>query len=223
MIAEIAPARLRDTALLENLPEEALIDLAQHCRYMELPAGETLFRQGDPGDALYVLEDGQIHIVRTYPSGEEIILATQGPYYAIGELSMVADQPRTGSVVAVSDCTLIALDRETFVNTCNRVPEMMASILSHLGLRLYEMNLQVREHALKNVGSRIASLLMMLSNGGENPRLENVRIPRLARATATDSDTVDLFFRDWTKRGYIAFDGQALTIKDMDAIKNLAG
>src|SRR5690606_2758522 len=118
---------------------------------------------------------GQIHVVRVYPNGEEIILATHGPYYAIGELSMVANQPRTGSVVAVSDCTLIALDRETFVNTCNRVPDMMATILYHLGLRLYDMNLMVREHALKNVASRIASLLMMLAD--ENDTIPDVRIP----------------------------------------------
>ncbi|MEQ8675605.1 MAG: Crp/Fnr family transcriptional regulator [Aggregatilineales bacterium] len=221
MIAEVAPARLRDTALLENLPEDALIDLAKHCRYMELPAGETLFHQGDPGDSLYVLVDGQIHIVRVYPSGEEIILATHGPYYAIGELSMVADQPRTGSVVAVSDCTLISLEREAFVQTCNRVPEMMSSILSHLGLRLYEMNLLVREHALKNVESRIASLLMLLAR--DTPRVDDLRVPRIARATATDADTVTLFFRKWTKLGYIALEGQSLILKDMDAIRELAG
>ena len=222
MIAEVASDRLRDTALLENLPEEALIDLAKHCRYMELPAGDTLFKQGDPGDALYILEDGQIHVVRVYPSGEEIILATHGPYYAIGELSMVAHQPRTGSVVAVSDCTLISLEREAFVNTCNRVPEMMSSILSHLGLRLYDMNLLVREHALKNVESRIASLLMMLASGNDNPRID-VALPRIARATATDSDTVNVFFRKWTKLGYVSLEGQALIIKNMDAIRELAG
>ncbi len=223
MIANIDFQKLRDASLFKNLPEAVLRELAQHCRYIELPAGEMLFQQDDPGDALYILEDGQIHIVRKYDSGEELILATEGPFYAVGELSMLVGQPRTGGVLAVSDCTLIALERQPLMDICARVPAAANQILEHIGLRLYRMNLLVRENAIGNVEARIASILLLLSNGEAGPIATPVRVSRIARATAVEADVVDRIFQQWVNHGYIAFDGHQIAITNIDVIRDIAG
>ncbi len=214
---------LRDASLFKAVSDEALIELAKHCQYVELMAGEFLFHQGDPGDTLYILHDGQVHIVRRYPSGEEIVLATEGPYYAIGDLSMLSNQPRTGGVLAVSDCTLIALRRDAFLAACARIPEIAAKAVGDLSQRLYRMNLLVREYAIGNVAARIASAVVLLSGGHNGVVPGTVRANRLARAVAIDADAVERILKDWEKRGYISFDNRTLTIHNIEALDNIAG
>mgnify|MGYP006429067831 CR=1 FL=1 len=214
---------LQDARLFRDFPDDVLIDLAQHCRYIELSAGQSLFQQSDPGNNLYLLSEGQIHVVRHYPNGEDVVIATEGPYYVIGELSMLANQPRTGGVVAVSDSTLIELARTDFMMACERVPEVATAVLSYLSLRLYRMNLVIRENAIGNVAARIASVLLLLSGGEPELIATPTRINRIARAVAIDGDTVDRILHDWVQRGYITFDSQTIRVLNIEAINNIAG
>ncbi len=219
----VAYQKLRDADLFKDFSETALQKLAQQCRTIELPAGATLFEQGDPGDSLYLLETGQIHVMRQYPDGEQVILATEGPYYVVGELSMLVNQPRTGAVVAVSDCTLIALQRQTFVDVCAEMPDVAIKVLAEVSTRLYRMNLQVRENAIGNVAARVASVLLLLTRGGNVTVDQPVRVSRVARAAATDADVVERLLSQWQQQGYITFDGQHLTVLDADVLHNIAG
>ncbi len=215
--------KLRDAEIFKNLPEDILQELAGYCRCVELSAGETLFEQNAPGDSLYVLQTGQIHVMRQYPDGEQVVLATEGPYYVIGELSMLVEQPRTGTVVAVSDSTLIALQRNAFVEVCTRWPELAVSVMAYLGQRLYRLNLQVREHAIGNTAARVATLLVLLSGGKNGPVEAHIRVSRIARATATDADVVERLLQDWTRRGYIDYESRRITIHDIETLRDIAG
>lgn len=223
MSTQVQYQKLQDAQLFQKLPEQALTTLAKNCHYRELAAGETLFQQGDPGDSLYILHDGQIHIVRRYDNGDEVVLATEGPYYVIGDLSGIVGQPRTGSVVAVSDCTLIGLSREALLDACAHVPGVATEVIAHLAQRLYRMNLLVRETAVGNVAARIASVLLMLSNERSGLIGSEVRVTRLARAVAVEADVVDRVLQGWIKQGYITFDGRSLTIENIEPLKIIAG
>jgi CRP-like cAMP-binding protein len=215
--------KLRDADLFKTLSEPLLHELAQHCYAVELAAGDTLFPQNAAGDTFYLLETGQVHIVREYPDGEHVILATEGPYYVIGELSMLVGQPRTGAVVAVSDSTLIALPREGFNRVCESHPELAVEVMNYLGMRLYRMNLLVREFAISNEAARVASVLLLLSGDQDGAVSSEVRIRRVARAAATDADVVDRLLKSWVDEGYITFDGRRLTIHDIAMIQKIAG
>lgn len=214
---------LQDARLFRDFPDNVLIDLAKQCHYIELLAGQSLFQQSDPGNNLYLLTEGQIHIVRHYTTGEDVIIATEGPYYVIGELSMLANQPRTGDVIAVSDSTLIALARSDFMAVCERAPEVTTALLSYLSYRLYRMNLLIRENAIGNVTARIASVLLLLSNGESGSIATPIHINRVARAVAIDGEAVDRILREWVDRGYITLANQTLTILNIEAINNIAG
>lgn len=214
---------LQNAMLFRDLPDEALIELAKHCHYLELPADEMLFQQDDAPDALYLLEDGQVHIVRKYPNGDEVILDTEGPYYVIGELSTLAAQPRTGGVLAVSDCTLIALERGALMDVCSHIPDVASGVMSYLATRLYRMNLLVRENAIGNVAARVASTILLVSGGKTGEVAEEVRINRIARAAAVDADTVDRLLQDWAMLGYLTFDGHKMSIRNLEMIHHIAG
>lgn len=215
---------LRDVDLFRAADEAALEDMAQHCSRIELAADATLFEQNAPGDALYVLEYGQIHILRQYEDGEQVILATEIPFYPIGNLSMLCGQGRTGTVVAVSDCTLIVLKRSTWLALCDRHHGLALAVQEQLARRLYRMNLLVRENAIGNAAARLASLLLLMADDmPENPLTQPLRVLRMARATATDIDVVEHQLNDWEAAGLIRLAEGQLEVLDIPGLERLAG
>lgn len=211
---------LRNSFLFVDVNDERLKEIARYLKPTLLEAGETLFEQDDDSDAMYFMESGQVHVIRHYPDGDEVILATEVPYYVIGELSMLANEPRTGSVVAVGDCDLLKLSREDFIDIFTKMPEVAVNALDDMGKRLYKLNLRVRENAIGNVGARLASVLIMLE---ENQKIQAISITRMARATAMDADVVERLLRQWERKGIISLDDKKITIKDKIAIQILAG
>lgn len=77
---------------------------------MHLPAGDLLFREGDPPTTAFILEDGQVEI-RATQRGRPVVLAVLGPGAIIGEMAVIDDAPRTATAAALSDCRLRVLDR----------------------------------------------------------------------------------------------------------------
>lgn len=214
---------LKSSFLFKDASDAVLQAVANYCQPMELAAGETLFEQDSEADALYFLEEGQIHIVRTYPNGDEVILATEVPDYVIGELSMLANQPRSGSVVAIGDCELLKLSREAIIEVCNQYPDLAVRALTQLGNRLYQLNLRVRESAIGNVSARVASVVLMLCHYQAGQTIHEVRVTRIARATAMDADVVERLLKQWDAQGILHFDGQELSIHNLAALQALAG
>jgi NTE family protein len=95
------------------LDDAALDAIRERLQWLQLAAGETLMRQGDPGDALYLLvsgrlrvyidEDGERRVVREIPRGE-----------VVGEISLYTDTPRTATLVAIRDSRLVRLTKDDF-------------------------------------------------------------------------------------------------------------
>jgi CRP-like cAMP-binding protein len=96
------PQTLGRVHLFRNLPQEHLQALESAAQRMLFQAGETVFRQGDPPDWLYVVEEGTVDIV--LPSeGEEIVLASFAPGSFFGELGLFDQQPRNATARAAAD------------------------------------------------------------------------------------------------------------------------
>ena len=208
---------LRNSFLFQDIDNMLLRLIAAHLQPMTIHAGETLFEQDSEADAMYFLESGQVHIMRHYPDGNEVILATEVPYYVIGELSMLANEPRTGSVVAVGDCDLLKLSREDFLAIVKNTPEVAVGALDDLGKRLYKLNLRVRESAIGNVEARLANILLLIENK------QTLSISRIARATAMDLDVVEQILRQWERQSIISLKDKNLSIKNVHALQTLAG
>ena len=88
-----------------------------------LSPGEIVFDEGDPGDHLYVIQSGEVELVRESPENQRVV-ARVGAGDFFGELGVVRGGPRTARAVAVSTTRLIALDRETLEGMCMEQPEI---------------------------------------------------------------------------------------------------
>ena len=106
---------LRKSAVFRSLDAELLTDLESVLDRVMLPGGEVLFREGDPADSLYMVINGRL---RTLRSGAREL----GPGDTIGESSVLANVPRTATVIALRDSLLARLSRASFEQICTRHP-----------------------------------------------------------------------------------------------------
>jgi CRP-like cAMP-binding protein len=127
---------LAATPLFAGLSSEVLEALVGNLELVELEPGQLLFREGDPGDALYVVVEGEVS-VRTMgpPVGEEQRL---GPGAFLGEVALLTDQPRAATVTAVTMAELLRIDRGTLADVLGEHGDMLRAVLRFVRDRLVE-------------------------------------------------------------------------------------
>lgn len=102
---------LRNVPLFANLPEEDLYRICEMATRVSLEAGEELFAEGSPGNKAYVIESGELEIVKV--SGKRnVLLALRTTGEVIGEMALLQDRPRMASAVARTPVQLITIGRE---------------------------------------------------------------------------------------------------------------
>jgi CRP-like cAMP-binding protein len=101
---------LQGVAMLQTLPLPAIEQLARGLEPLEVPAGETVFRQGDIGDRYFVIESGEVEVF-----GDGKVITTLGPGQGFGEIALLRRVRRTATVRATRPLRLHALGSEYFL------------------------------------------------------------------------------------------------------------
>ena len=99
-------------------------------------AGEFVFKVGDPGETMYIVNEGEVDIV----DGSGTTLGTAGPGCIVGELALIDDEPRSASVVAKTDCRLVPVDRRRFQYMVQETPFFALAVMKVLADRLRNKN-----------------------------------------------------------------------------------
>ena len=135
---------LRRSPLFEMLSEAELQVLAELSRARLFAAGDPVFREGDAGDALFVLAQGEVEVVARSASGEELPLAVLAPPEAFGEMSLIDREVRSATVRARMDCVTLQLGAENFTAFRNRSRDgftlFLVNVSRVLSSRLREAN-----------------------------------------------------------------------------------
>jgi anion transporter len=126
---------LRTVSLFAELPREVLARLVSEFDELDVPAGHTVFAQGDPGDALYVVVSGAVE-VRGERGGQGQRVAVLGPGDCLGEMALVTGDPRSATVVALSPTRLLRLDKERFQALSERHPVFLRELARVLCRRI---------------------------------------------------------------------------------------
>jgi CRP-like cAMP-binding protein/Zn-dependent protease len=134
-----AAALIDELPIFEDLPEDALSDLAGRVQLRNVPAGKTVFRQGDRPKAFYVVRRGTLRVVEEQDAaGNERVLRTLGRGESFGELGLVDGTARTATVRASVDSELFEVDEATFdrlLADTVRVPEFAPTVQAVAELR----------------------------------------------------------------------------------------
>jgi CRP/FNR family transcriptional regulator, cyclic AMP receptor protein len=132
----------RDLEVLRKIPLFAKVDpaklklLAFTSERLNYLAGDELFHQGDYGDAAYIILDGEADVLADSPKGA-IKVASLGKNEIIGEIAILCDVPRTGTVVAHSDLETLRVSKEGFFHLVNQFPNVGIEVMSALASKLH--------------------------------------------------------------------------------------
>lgn len=103
---------LREVVLFKELAEPHLAALASQFQERRLRQGGVLFREGDPGQELYVIREGRVIVSKGVTGRVEQVLARLGAAELFGEMSLFDQAPRSATVQAETEVVLLCLDRE---------------------------------------------------------------------------------------------------------------
>jgi CRP/FNR family transcriptional regulator, cyclic AMP receptor protein len=152
--------------------------IAPMLRQRRFRAGETIFHEGDPGDAMHVIASGRAKISIESNEGEEAILVTLGPGEVFGELVLLDDAPRSATAVAVEPTVTYTLSQPAFGPLMADNEAFRTAILRNLTLDLRRLTTHVSELHFLDLGGRLASRLARMAEEAAPGQARDVRLGR---------------------------------------------
>lgn len=126
---------LKGVDLFRSIPGEELSHIAQITDEVEFNPQQLVFKEGDQGDAMYLIVDGTVKV----HSGDHVF-AELGSKQCFGEMSILDSEPRSASITALSELSLLKIRREDFTEILAEKPEISQGIIKVLTRRLREAN-----------------------------------------------------------------------------------
>lgn len=211
--------------VLSGLPKALLSGLFQSAVTHNLREGELLFRAGDVGDGCYRIQTGLVKIVVASREGEEHIISLLGPEAVVGELSMIDGRPRSASVVAIADCSLLFISRDKFQRYTDAHPELSNYLVRTLAGRLRDADDALAAATFLSVKARLARALLNVADyvgkdNGDGQIELRLKIGQgdLAAMAGVARENVSRTMSDWRKRNIVTRSSSYYCINDPAAL-----
>lgn len=193
-------AALRASAVLHLLPAATLDRLAALGGSMNLARGEILCQQGEPGDAVYIVLQGEIEVLLRAPDGHEVRVAALGPGSLVGDMAVLDGGPRSADMQATRPCLLWRIPRAALIETLEADPKTAIVLLSELSRRLRSANEALDASARLDLGGRLARLLLK-ERGAKG--LVTLTQTEMARRVGASREKVNRKLHAWASEGRV--------------------
>ena len=173
---------------------------------------QTIFTQGDPSDAVFYLQKGRVKLAVVSKNGKEATLGilTEGDFFGEGCL---AGQPlRMCSATAVTDCTVMRINKKSMMEVIHRERAFSEMFVSYLLTRNIRYEEDLVDHLFNSSEKRLARILLLLAHFGKEGKPE-VAIPKISQETlaemvGTTRSRVNFFMNRFRKLGFVRYNGE---------------
>jgi CRP/FNR family cyclic AMP-dependent transcriptional regulator len=185
--------------------------------------GETVFRQGDPGGSLFIVEAGRVKITTLAPDGRETIIAVVGPGEVFGELSLLA-QRRTADARAMEPTALLALSHDAVRSYLVAHPAAAWELVRALTRIVLRQDRIIQDMAALDVAGRVARQLLDFAADHGEPVGDAVRIgvpllqEEIAQMVGASRESVNQALASFASRGWVAIEGRSYVLLDREAL-----
>lgn len=218
-------ALIKQVPLFKTLQPEDSRRIADLLKGRFLKRGDTLFRKGDEGKALYLIIKGKIKISVTSRLGNEVILAILSDGDFFGEMALLDGLPRSADAVANEDTELLVLSRTEFLSFVAHNESAAMSILFSLSQRLRKADDFLADTCFLNIGSRLAKKLLELVeiHGRKEGDATQIRLSltqsELASMVGATRESINKELRKLRDRGLVTKEGRMLTVHNLERLK----
>jgi CRP-like cAMP-binding protein len=186
-------------------------------------AGDVIFREGDIGREVFILQEGRVRVLKRVRLVERSLQILK-PGDLFGEGALLPNTPRTSSAVALSDVVVLALDPDTFGALLQGSAAVAMRLVQQLVRRLRDAEDQIENMMLRDNQSKIVNALLKLA--GEAGRTSgSAQVPvsplELSSRSGLDVDTVKRGVLQLREGQYIRIVEEKVVIDDIDALRRL--
>ena len=144
-------ATLRSVPLFSSLDSKATAELGEYLTIHDYPKAARIFKDGDPGDAMYLIDVGKVRISIIDTDGVDVTLAELGPGDFFGDMAMLDGLGRSANATAMENSRLAKLTRDDFLLFMKSDPRVTLELLTALTLRLRRTDELLRHRVSRNV------------------------------------------------------------------------
>lgn len=183
----------------------------------DIPKGTVLFREGDPGKEMYVIQSGKVAISKKVRDVEKV-LAVLGPGEFFGEMAIISNKPRNASATIEEEARLLVIDPRTFEAMIRGNAEIAVRMIKKLADRLSDADAQIETLLLADPHSRIVHHMLHLCQSRGRQGEEGIEIDfpvrDLPRELAVGEPAIRFMLHRLERSGLIEVQGDRLTVRD---------
>ncbi len=180
---------LQRVPMFEGLSSRHLRVIADISEEEQLAANKYVFEEGQPGDKMYIIVDGQVAIEKVVEGGHPITLGTLEKRDILGDMAVLDDQPRSASAKTLQDATLLAVGSNSIHDLIREYPEIAFGLLKFCAQRIRDSNKRMQAMGEKPAAGPAASASPAVPR---TPRLQVTHGPDTGKAFAITGDVVKL-------------------------------
>lgn len=221
----VGAALLRRTVMFGAMEQTALEQLAGRALQRSYRRGEVIVREGDPGDALFVVVDGLVKVYVTSAGGDEMLLVTLAPPAVFGELPLVDGGTRSASAAALQATTVLTVTRSALLEGLSGDVRLADGLLRSLGSLVRRLTDQAADLVFLDLHGRVAKLLLRIAEknppapGGEWELDLHLTQAEIASMVGGSRQSVNQVLRSFERRGLVELDGRRVVIKQLDRLR----
>jgi CRP/FNR family transcriptional regulator, cyclic AMP receptor protein len=151
----VDPAFLANISLFQQLDDDERGVLASAMVERAVKAGETLFRAGEPGDSMFIVQTGRVELFVKDKAGQKIVLHVSEPGEFFGELSLLDGGSRTATGCVLDEGVLLILDREDLQQLFRKRPDAALDMLATMGRMTRRANSLLQARVSRNVNEKV--------------------------------------------------------------------
>jgi CRP-like cAMP-binding protein len=174
-------------------------------------AGQVIFSQGDPADAIFYIVRGKVKIIVTSERGKEAMIAMLGEGDFFGDTCLIGQPLRAATAIALTESILIRFDKAEMLRVLDAESEFAEMFTLHLLARKSRMEADLADHLLNSSEKRLARILLLLANfdkdGEPKPITARITQEMLAEMVGTTRPRVSFFMNKFRKLGHVDYGG----------------
>jgi CRP-like cAMP-binding protein len=177
----------------------------------EYSKDQMVFSQGDPANAVFYIQKGKVKLTVVSNAAKEAVIAILGPGDFLGEGCLAAQPLRMATATAISDCSIVRLERAAMIRVLHDEPAFSEMFLAYVLSRNMRIEEDLVDQLFNSSEKRLARVLLLLANFGKQgkpePRIAKISQETLAEMIGTTRSRVSFFMNKFRKMGFIEYNG----------------
>jgi CRP/FNR family transcriptional regulator, cyclic AMP receptor protein len=192
-------------------PNVFLAKIGQGRTIAEYPKNHVVFSQGDPANAVFYIQKGKIKLTVVSNNGKEAVIALLDIGDFLGEGCLKAQPFRMATATAMSDCSILRLEKAAMIRVLHDEPAFSEIFVSYLLSRTIRIEADLVDQLFNSSEKRLARVLLLLAHFGKDetpePVLTKISQETLAEMIGTTRSRVSFFMNKFRKMGFIEYNG----------------